>query len=107
MFYSGKVDRYCEEKGMNKMYMWGLMMSGHMDYDRISILFPEMCRTAQKNDRILELLFHPGKAKNEEYGEDMDKDYFRDANTSDNRWIEKDAVFKIENRNREEEYGCQ
>ena len=107
MFYSGKVDRYCEEKGMNKMYMWGLMMSGHLDYDRINVLLPEMSRTAQKNDRILELLFHPGKAKDEEYGEDMDKDYFRDANTSDNRWIEKDSVLKIENRNREEEYGCQ
>ena len=75
--------------------MWGLMMSGKMDYDRIKIVYPYMLNTAEKNNRRLELLFHPGKAIEGEYGKDMDKDYFKDANLSDNRRIEKEAVLNM------------
>ena len=95
MLYSGKVDRYCDEHKIDKMYMWGLMMSGHMDYDRIKILYPEMLKTAEKNNRKLELLFHPGQAVRDEYSEEMDPNYFRDANLSENRHIEKNAVLNI------------
>lgn len=96
MFYSHKVDYYCKKNGLNKLYMWGLMMSGKMDYDRIKIVYPYMLNTAEKNNRRLELLFHPGKAIEGEYGKDMDKDYFKDANLSDNRRIEKEAVLNID-----------
>ena len=81
MMYSGKVDRYCEKHNIDKMYMWGLAMSGHMDYERIEKIFPDMVQTAQKNNRTLELLFHPGKASVQEYSEEMNSDYFRDANS--------------------------
>jgi len=95
MMYSGKVDRYCDKHKIGKMYMWGLMMSGHMDYDRIKRVYPDMLKRAENENRTLELLFHPGKATQDEYSEEMDPNYFRDANTSENRHVEKDAVMKI------------
>ena len=95
MMYSGKVDKYCKKHKIDKMYMWGLAMSGHMDYERIEKIFPDMVQIAQKNNRTLELLFHPGKATVQEYSEEMNPDYFRDANSSENRHIEKEAVMKM------------
>ena len=95
MFYSGKVDRYCEKNKIDKMYMWGLAMSGHMDYERIKKVYPAMLKKAEKDNRKLELLFHPGKATQDEYSSEMDPDYFRDANSSENRHIEKNAVENI------------
>lgn len=95
MFYSKKADRYCDEHKIDKMYMWGLMMSGHMDYERIEKLFPAMLDVSEKSGRKLELLFHPGQATADEYSPEMDPDYFRDANLSENRRIEKNAVMNI------------
>ena len=95
MLYSKKVDRYCEEKEIAKMYMWGLCMSGRMDFDRTKEIYGDMLNKAQKDNRNLELLFHPGKATQEEYSNEMDKNYFRDANLSENRHIEKNTVMRI------------
>ncbi len=96
MFYSGKVDRYCEKKNIAKMYMWGLTMSGHMDLDRIRKLYPDMLEKARKEGRRLEILFHPGRALEEEHRTEMNPDYFRDFNSSENREIEMDAVMNME-----------
>ena len=95
MLYSRKADRYCDEHKIGKMYMWGLMMSGHMDYERIEKIYPAMLEKAQKDGRKLELLFHPGQASEDEYSKEMDPNYFRDANLSENRHIEKYAVLNI------------
>lgn len=95
MFYSRKIDKYCDEHKIEKMYMWGLCMSGHMDFDRIKKIYPDMLEYASSHNRKLELLFHPGMALESEYSEEMNKDYFRDANLSKNRHIEKDAVMRI------------
>ncbi len=95
MFYSGKADRYMSEHNMNKMYMWGLVMSGHMDYDRIQKVYPEMLKKAQKEGRDLEILLHPGKASKEEFDDSLDADNFNGFSASDNRHIEKDAVLRI------------
>ena len=96
MLYSGKADKYCERYKLAKMYMWGLTMSGHMDYDRINKLYPAMAEKADQDGRVLELLFHPGRALREEYSREMNRNYFNDANASINRSIEKDAVMRIE-----------
>ena len=96
MFYSYKIDKYCDLHKIDKMYMWGLMMSGHMDYDRIKVLYNDLVDYSSKRDRNLELLFHPGKAVQDEYSEEMDKDYFKNANLSENRHIEKNAVMHID-----------
>ena len=95
MFYSGKIDNYCELHKIDKMYMWGLMMSGHMDLDRVTRLYPSMMEASEKNNRVLELLFHPGKASRDEYSDEMDRNYFKDANLSDARHIEKETVMNM------------
>ena len=95
MLYSGKADRFCEKNNVDKMYMWGLAMSGKMDYERIKQIYPEMIRYCKKRNRRIELLFHPGRATENEKNSDMDKDYFPNANLSENRSIEKNAVMHI------------
>ena len=93
--FSNSIDKYSDKHNMKKMFMWGLVMSGHMDFDRIEKLYPNMLSVSKKNKRRLELLFHPGQALEEEYSAEMGKDYFTNANLSNNRNIEKNAVLKI------------
>lgn len=96
MFYSRKIDRYCDLHKIDKMYMWGLMMSGKMDYDRVKTLFEDVEVYSMNRNRNLELLFHPGKANSDEYSKEMNPDYFKNANTSQNRCIEKNTVMNID-----------
>ena len=95
MLYSGKADKYCDSHNIPKMYMMGLCMSGCMDFDRIKDVYSDMLEIARKDNRNLELLFHPGQATVDEYRPEMDKNYFRDANLSENRHIEKNSVLRI------------
>ena len=95
MTYSGKVDDYCEKHGLNKMYMWGLTMSGHMDFARIKKIYPKMIEYCEERNRDLEILFHPGLALEDEYSKEMNANYFKDFNSSKNRNIEKDSVLRI------------
>lgn len=95
MLFSKKIDNYCDKNNIEKMYMWGLTMSGCMDIDRIKHLYKDVYNYAYKHNRNLELLFHPGKALQSEYSNEMNKDYFIHANSSKNREIEKNAVMNI------------
>lgn len=95
MFFSKKIDKYCDSQGLDKMYMWGLVMSGHMDFDRIKKVYPDMFNYANKHNRRLEILLHPGKASENELSKEMNTEYFNNFNSSDNRHIEKDAVLRI------------
>lgn len=93
--FSHKIDKYCDVNKLEKNYMWGLMMSGEMDFDRIKSLYGNMVTFAEKKNRDLEILFHPGIALESEYSEEFKKEYFKNANLSKNRDIEKDAVMNI------------
>lgn len=95
MLLSGKIDKYCDAHNIDKMYMWGLAMSGHMDFDKIKLIYSDMYEYAKSRNRNLEILFHPGMALKEEYSKEMNEDYFKNANLSENRHIEKDAVLRI------------
>ena len=94
--FSHKIDKYCEEHNLQKEYMWGLVMSGHMDFERIKKLYPELLEKAKKNNRDLELLFHPGLALEFEMLDEMNKDNMKNFNMSNNRCIEKETVLKID-----------
>ena len=93
--YSSKVDKYCIRNNMPLMYMWGLVMSGKMDKKRIDMFYDQMLEISKNDNRNLEILFHPGIALKNEYMSEMNKDYFNDFNSSNNREIEKDAVMNI------------
>lgn len=43
-----------------KAMLWGLIMSGEMDTNRVKKLSPSMLEYASKRDNYLEILCHPG-----------------------------------------------
>ena len=105
MLFSGKADDFCKKNDLPQSYLWGLEMSGHMDYDRIRKVYPDMFKLASAKNRRLEILFHPGRAAKEEYRKELNADYFNDFNSSKNREIEKDAVMRIKEIITQEFYG--
>ena len=72
--------------------LWGLIMSGHMDKDRIEILYPAILQCANNKNLDLEILFHPGQALPEELDTANCKDDVNSFYISENRIIEKTAV---------------
>lgn len=93
--FSKNIDNYLDDKGIQKMYMWGLVMSGEMDFDRIQIIYPKMLDIVKKHNRNLEILFHPGLALESENVDELNKTNMKDFNMSHNRSIEKEAILKI------------
>ena len=96
--YSGKIDRYCTRHGLNKMYLWGLLMSGKMDHSRVERLRGAMEKKAHDAGRDLEILFHPGTALKEEINEEIDPAAAEEFYLSENRALEKDAVLRFQNQ---------
>jgi predicted glycoside hydrolase/deacetylase ChbG (UPF0249 family) len=90
--YSHKVDRYFEANDMQQMYLWGLVMSGHMDAERIKKLHGKMTDKADRDGRTLEILFHPGIALPEEVSAELGDEAAEEFYLSENRRIEKAAV---------------
>ncbi len=72
--YSGAIDRNDQQNGRGHMYLWGLVMSGRMDKERIKKLFPGMVEKAERDGRTLEILFHPGRMSREELTDETDRD---------------------------------
>ena len=68
------VNKKLNRLGISSGIMWGLMMSGNMDVDRVNALLPKMNSLALKKDLHLEILCHPGivleDEKRPEYGKD-------------------------------------
>ncbi len=94
--YSHKVDAYQKHHRMEQMYLWGLVMSGHMDSGRIGILFPKVAAKAKKEGRTLEILFHPGLTLPAEAGPELGDAAAEEFYMSGNRHVEKKAVMEME-----------
>lgn len=94
-FYSHKADSYAKARGMEQMYLWGLIMSGHMDYDRIVRLYPKIASKAERDNRVLEILFHPGLMLPDEVSEEIGEEAARDFYLRKDRHVEMDAVARI------------
>lgn len=93
--YSHKVDRYSRAHGMERMYLWGLVMSGHMDYERIAVLYPKIAKKAETDGRVLEILFHPGLMLPEEVSDEIGEEAATDFYLRADRHVEMDAAGKI------------
>ncbi len=93
--YSYKVDRYAKAHHMEQMYLWGLVMSGRMDYDRIVRLYPKISKQAEKQNRVLEILFHPGATLPEEVTAEIGKEAAEDFYLRADRHVEMEAVRRI------------
>ena len=93
--YSHKADRYASAHSMKKMYLWGLVMSGRMDYDRIVRLYPKIAAKAGKENRTLEFCFHPGIALPGEIIAEIGENAAKDFYLLPDRQTEKDAVMRL------------
>ena len=93
--YSYKVDRYDKLHHKEQMYLWGLIMSGHMDYERIQKLYEAMTRKAEHDNRVLEILFHPGITLPEEVTGEIAREAVETFYSLEDRHIEKEAVMKL------------
>lgn len=94
--YSHKADRYAKAHSLEPMYLWGLIMSGRMDYKRIDRLFPKVSAKAKKDGRVLEILFHPGITLPEEVTEEIGEEAARDFYLLPDRHVEKEAVLELD-----------
>ncbi len=91
-FMSRPAERYDRKNGHEPMYLWGLVMSGNMDADRIGILYRRMTDTAKAKNRRLEILFHPGRMTKDECSPEIPKDAAESFYLSDGRDIEKEGA---------------
>lgn len=83
------------KKGMEPMYLWGLIMSGNMDRQRVEKLLPEMKGVAEKKGRSLEILFHPGQVRKEEITAEFSQKEAIEFHLSRGRQVEKTAVMEL------------
>lgn len=96
-FYSIKLDEWAQKNNVDRMYLWGLMMSGRMDAERIAILYQYLFSTAEKKSRNLEILFHPGQMLASEATPEIAKNAANDFYLSKNRNSEKKGARCIRN----------
>lgn len=94
-FYSKKVDRFNKKAGNENMYMWGLVMSGNMDKDRVNKLLQDMINKANKDNRVLEILFHPGLMLMEEATDEIAEDAIKHFYATNGRKREYEAVMSL------------
>lgn len=80
---------------LEPMYLWGLIMSGHMDEKRVAKLMPSMLKKADKKGRTLEILFHPGQVQREEITAEFSQKEAIEFHISENRRVEKKAVMGL------------
>lgn len=95
-FCSSIQKKRFKEAGLAPMYLWGLIMSGHMDEKRIVKLFSAMENKAEHDGRMLEILFHPGRSSLEEISKDVEQKDAIEFYISENRTIEKQAVYALD-----------
>lgn len=93
--YSYKVDRYAQAHSMKRMYFWGLIMSGHMDYDRVVRLFRRIAAKAEKDHRTLEISFHVGSTLPEEVTKEIGESAARNFYLKQDRQVERETVMKL------------
>ena len=77
------------------MYLWGLLMSGGMDYPRIERLKPAMEKKASDAGRDLEILFHPGRALKDEMNDEFGSPAANEFYLSSNRNMENSSLCKL------------
>lgn len=89
------LERRLKKEHLEPMYLWGLIMSGHMDSVRVEKLLPAMKKKAEKKGRTLEILFHPGQVGQEEITAEFSQQEAIAFHVSADRHVEKAAVMRM------------
>lgn len=96
-FYSFSVRRYLIKKLLPVNYLCGVFFSGHMDFERLNKILNIYSKKPIKQNRPIELLFHPGSVLKEEISEEFVKPDFNIFHLSNGRKIEFDSIIKLHN----------
>ena len=94
-FCSLLLEKRMRRAGFKPMYLWGLVMSGNMDRQRVEKLFPAMKGAAEKKGRTLEILFHPGQVQKEEITAEFSQKEAIAFHLSEGRKTEKNTVMSM------------
>lgn len=100
-FYSKKTRKYIKSKSLVPNYLCGVYYSGRMD-ERIKKVLPKFVKKAEKQNRTVELLFHPGTMQETELTDEFKKPSFNEFHLSKNRKIEFETA--LQNCNVEKQY---
>lgn len=90
--FSYRLKRKLKERGLPVGYLCGVFYSGHMDQERLGGVLPLFEKLAEKKNRRVEVLFHPGSVKKEEIAPEFTKPGFVQFHLSNNRHVEFDAL---------------
>ena len=94
-WYSIKDEKMLKAAGLPTMLLSGVMLSGKMNFVRVSTLLPELKKYADKKNVQLEVLFHPGSALREEVGKEFNHPDANEFYLSENRKVEYEAMMKL------------
>ena len=95
-FYSIKVRKFLVSKKLPVNYLCGVYFSGKMD-SRLKKVLPKFIRKAEKQERNIELLFHPGTMLKSELTSEFKKEGFNEFHLSENRKIEYNILNEVKN----------
>ncbi len=79
-------------------HFFGILFSGKMDEKRVKKILPEYIKAAEKNNRDIEVLFHPGYTEKKETDFKEKNIAFKKFYISENRKTEFDSVMKMSER---------
>ena len=99
--HAPKVEKYILGHGLKPAYMWGLLMSGHMDMDRVEAIMPDMMRKCARKGYDLEINIHPGRMTASETNDEIPRESAETFYLSDNRCMEAQTVRAFHDRMRE------
>lgn len=89
------LEKKLSERKIDYDLLWGLVMSGHMDVDRIQLLQDDMLEYVNRKNKNLEILFHPGQTLACEITPAACKAEINEFYLSENRNIERYAVLNL------------
>ncbi len=93
-FYSIKAKKYLASKKLPVNYLCGVYFSGKMD-SRLKKVLPKFIKKAEKQDRNIELLFHPGTMLKSELTSEFKKEGFNEFHLSENRKTEYNTLKEL------------
>lgn len=91
-FFSKRLEKKLKKRFIEYGYLWGLLMSGHMDPYRVNLLNKRIVDYAKSKGKTLEVLFHPGRMEQKEVTKEYVKTGFVDFYVSKDRDVEFESV---------------
>lgn len=92
-YFSIKDEKLLQQAGIPPMVLCGVFLSGNMDYKRVASLIPDLQKAADDKKVLLEVLFHPGEALEEEMEDEFNQTGGREFYLSPGRKTERESLY--------------